>query len=295
MSDVTMKLKERIFINSLPKSGTHLLAKAIEIFGYEEHFSDRPNLEDNSESITPILLNRREVIKALKKENLTPNLNEGISIGALTDLFVQPSILQHWLEAIAPGKYILGHIPQTPLLHPLLEAIGCHHVFIIRDPRAVVASSIPFFLDTGKMPARHFLEDDIKSLSQSDRINFVLEGGYAKNAGVTIKSFAEVYRSMLAWRDRPDCLFLHFEDLVGEGGGGSNEKQMQAIERIALHLGVSFGDRLATKVKEIYNPNSRTFRKGQIDSWKTALDAELVQRLIEYCQPLCLEAGYPNL
>ena len=36
---VESKVKiDRILINSLPKSGTHLLAKAIEIFGYEEHF-----------------------------------------------------------------------------------------------------------------------------------------------------------------------------------------------------------------------------------------------------------------
>lgn len=287
-----MKSKQKILINSLPKSGTHLLAKAIEIFGYEEHFSDRPNLEDDAEFLTPTLLNRREILKALKKENLTPNSDAGISIGALSNLFVEPSSLQRWLDAMKPGKYILGHIPYNELLNPVLEAIGFHHVFIIRDPRAVVASSIPFFLDTGKMPARHFLEEDIKALSASDRVKFVLEGGYAKRAGVTIKGFAEIYRSMLAWRDRPDLLFLHFEDLVGEGGGGSHEKQMQAIERIALHLGVPFDDGIAAKVQEIYNPNSRTFRKGKIDSWKTSLDAELVQRLITYCEPLCLEAGY---
>lgn len=287
-----MKEKKRILINSLPKSGTHLLAKAIEIFGYEEHFSDRSNLEDDSEFITPILLNRREVLKALKRANLAPNTDAGISIGALANLFVEPSVLKNWLDAIQPGKYILGHIPYSSLLNPLLAEIAYAHVFIIRDPRAVVASSIPFFLDTGKMPARHFLEEDIKSLSQSDRVQFVLEGGYAKNAGVTIKSFAEVYRSMLAWRDRPGCLFLHFEDLIGEAGGGNNERQMQAIERIASHLGVSFDEKIAASAKAIYNPNSRTFRKGQIDSWKTSLDAELVQQLIKYCQPLCLEAGY---
>ncbi|MBP0019129.1 MAG: sulfotransferase domain-containing protein [Cyanobacteria bacterium SBLK] len=288
-----MKSKQKILINSLPKSGTHLLAKAIEIFGYEEHFSDRPNIEDDSESITPIFFNRRESLKALKRENLAPHPDTGISIGALTPLFVEPSVVQRWLDAMKPGSYILGHIPYTLLLNPILEESGFHHVFIIRDPRSVVASSIPFFLDTGKMPARHFLEEDIKALSPSDRVKFVLEGGYAERAGVPIKSFAEVYRSMLAWRDRPGLLFLHFEDLVGEGGGGSHEKQMQAIERIAKYLDVPFDEGIIAKAQEIYNPNARTFRKGKIDSWKTSLDAELVQRLIKYCEPLCIEAGYP--
>ncbi|MCH2049458.1 MAG: sulfotransferase domain-containing protein [Trichodesmium sp. ALOHA_ZT_67] len=292
-----VKPTDKVLINSLPKSGTHLLAKAIEIFGYEEHFSTSSKLE-GSEFKTPIFLNRREVIKGLKKENITPNTEEistKISIGALTNLYVETSILKHWLDAIKPGKYILGHIPKTPLLNPLLGEINYHHIFIIRDPRAVVASSIPFFLDTGKMPANHFLEADIKSMSSTERVNFILAGGFAKNAGVEIKSFAEVYRSMLAWRNEPGCLFLRFEDLVGEAGGGSYEKQQEVVKKIALHLGVSFDDHISSKLKEIYNSNSRTFRTGKIGGWKNSLDQEIIEGLIEYCQPLFEEAGYREL
>jgi len=133
-----MEFKDRILINSLPKSGTHLLAKAIEIFGYEEHFSDRPNLKDDSEFETPIFLNRGHVLKALKKEKITPNTEESrdkITIGSLSDLYVETSLLKRWLNAIKPGKYILGHIPKTPILNPLLRDINYHHIFIIRDPR----------------------------------------------------------------------------------------------------------------------------------------------------------------
>ena len=46
MPESKVKL-DRILINSLPKSGTHLLAKAIEIFGYEEHFNPRSNLDES--------------------------------------------------------------------------------------------------------------------------------------------------------------------------------------------------------------------------------------------------------
>lgn len=142
------------------------------------------------------------------------------------------------------------------------------------------------------MPGRHFLEEDLKPLSETERFNFILEGGWAKKAGVKINSFAEVYRSMLAWRDEPGCLFLRFEDLVGEAGGGSSEKQKEVMKKIALHLGVSFDHKIQAKLKEIYNPDARTFRKGKIDAWKNSFDAELVKRLTEYCEPLCLEAGY---
>ena len=58
----------------------------------------------------------------------------------------------------------------------------------------MIASTIPFVLDTGKMPARHFLETDLAPMSLLQRVNFLLEGGYAAKAGVKIKSFPEVYR-----------------------------------------------------------------------------------------------------
>jgi hypothetical protein len=283
-----MSSTDRVLINSLPKSGTHLLAKAIEVLGYQEHF------ENGSSSDTPIFLNYREVKNALKNEKIseTEDAGEKISIGALTPCYVKASTFRHWLDIIPQKRYILGHIPWTPVLSPILGDLKYHYVFIIRDPRAVVASSMPFILDTGNMPAKHFLEDDFKLMSPMERLNFILEGGYAQKAGVEIKNFAEVYRSMLAWRNEPGCLFVRFEDLVGEQGGGSSDKQMDVIKNIASHLGIEFDAKISSQIEEIYNPSSRTFRMGKIDGWKNSLDAESLERLIEYCKPLCQEAGY---
>lgn len=296
MSENQVEPKDKIFINSLPKSGTHLLAQAIEIFGYEEHTSISADLEDEWELETPRFLTYRWVMKVLNKEEKispTEDIEEKIGIGAaVSDFYVERSALKRWLNLIQPGKYILGHVPQTPLLNPLLAEIDYHHVFIIRDPRAVFVSNFSFIFDDRKVGFKHLLKDDLAPMSESERFNFLLNGGYAKAAGMPIKSFADRYRAMLAWRDEPGCLFLHFEDLVGEGGGGSYEKQEEVMKKIALHLGVSFDDKIAAKVKEVYNPNARTFRKGKIDSWKSLMDAEKIQKLIEYCQPLCEEAGY---
>ncbi len=296
MSENQVKPKDKVFINSLPKSGTHLLAQAIEIFGYEEHFKEQVNLQDEWQLETPRFLTYQWVMKVLKKEQKTSQTEDSqgkIGIGAAaSDFYVETSALKRWLNLIKPGKYILGHVPQTPLLNPLLADINYHHFFIIRDPRAVFVSNFSFIFDARKVGFQHLLKDDLAPLSESERFNFLLNGGYAKEAGVQIRSFAERYRSMLAWRDEPGCLFLHFEDLVGEGGGGSYEKQEEVMKKIALHLGVSFDDNIYAKIKEVYNPNARTFRKGKIDSWKSLMDAEKIQKLIEYCEPLCEKAGY---
>lgn len=276
-------LNNRLLINSLPKSGTHLLAKAVEILGYKEHFAEGVVKE------TPLFFNYREVKKRLGNKVQS---KEKISIGALTPCYVDSATLRHWLTLISPKQYILGHIPWTPLLNPILRDLNYHHIFIIRDPRAVVVSSIPFVLDTGNMPARHFLEDDFKLMSPSQRLDFILEGGYAVKAGVEIKSFAEVFRSMLAWLNEANCLFIRFEDLVGEQGGGSSEKQKNIIKKICSYVGIPFNDTISSQLSTIYSPSARTFRIGKIDAWKSSMNPEDIEKLNIYCQPLCEEAGY---
>lgn len=173
-----------------------------------------------------------------------------------------------------------------------MNELNYQQVFIIRDPRAVVVSLIPFVLDTGKMPGRHFLEDDFSLMSPTQHLDFILEGGYAVKAGVEIKNFAQVYRSMLAWRNEEGCLFIHFEDLVGEQGGGTKEKQEAVVNKICSYLDIPFDDTIISQLGEIYNPGARTFRTGKIDAWKSSMNAEDVEKLNIYCQPLCEEAGY---
>jgi len=274
---------DRLLINSLPKSGTHLLSQAVEILGYKEHFKERDRKE------IPLFLNYREVKK--RAVNLKES-DEKISIGALTANYVDSVTFRHWLSLIAPKQYILGHIPWTSLLTPILRDLNYRHIFIIRDPRAVIISSLPFFLDTGKMAGKHFLEDDFKLMTPSQRLDFILEGGYAVKAGVEIKSFAEVFRSMLAWYQEMYCLFIHFEDLIGEQGGGSSAKQKDTMEKICSYLDIPFDHTIASRLIEIYNPAARTFRIGQIDSWQTSMSSENIKKLNNYCQPLCQEAGY---
>lgn len=288
----------RVLINSMPKSGTHLLTSAIEILGYREHFADDKCIQKIARSLgfgAPIMFAYNPVKRALRNEKLIPckeYINEKISVAAFTEFYVSTSTFRRWLDSISPRKYIIGHIPWTPVLRQILADLNYHHVFIIRDPRAVVASLMPFILDTGKMPIKLFFKDDFKLISPSQRLNFILEGGYASKAGVTLKRFDEVYRSMLAWRNDPSCLFVRFEDLVGLQGGGSVEKQSNVMKKIASTLGISLNDNIETRFKEVYNPASRTFRVGKINGWKSSMDAKMIERLTEYCQPLCEEAGY---
>ena len=189
-------------------------------------------------------------------------------------------------------RYVIGHVAWTPALSPMLADLYYHHLFIIRDPRAVVVSLMAFILDTGGMPHPHFLRADFALMSPKQRLDFILAGGNAPQAGVAVKGFAEVYRTMLAWRNDPTCLVVRFEDLVGYHGGGSAERQQAVIRRIAAHLDLPFNETIADHIDTIYSPTARTYRIGRIDGWKESLDAENLARLTAFCKPLCLEAGY---
>ena len=137
----------------------------------------------------------------------------------------------------------------------------------------------------------HFLYEDFKPMSATQRLNFILTGGYAAKADVQITSFIDVYRSILKWNNESNCLLIHFEDLIGEKGGGSQEQQENVVKNLAEYLDIELDDNI-DKVNQIYNPSSRTFRIGKIDSWKDSMDAESIEYLIKYCEPLCNEAGY---
>jgi hypothetical protein len=189
------------------------------------------------------------------------------------------------------GRHILGHITYTPHLSPILTELNFRHVAIIRDPRAVVVSLLSFILDTRGMPKPHFLEADFKLMSSQEQLALILNGGYAKEAGVPILNFAEVYRAMLAWQHDPDCLLVRFEDLIGSQGGGSDEKQQYVMAQIARHLDCPFNEG-SSPMPTVYSSTARTFRQGKIDGWKDSLDTASVADLMTYCEPLCHEAGY---
>lgn len=279
---------QRLFINSLPKSGTHLLAKAAELFGYREHF-DPENLDDPAR-VTPIFFNYREVRDALARqrgpEPSQPSADaDGIYVGTLTPVYAGVEDFLRWFNGLATGRYVLGHVGYSPALGPLLRECGVAHLFIMRDPQAVVASLLNFILDTRGMPRPHFLEADFRQLSPAQRLDLLLDGGYAPIAGVEVTPFAQVYRTMLGWQQDPDCLVVTFEDLVGPQGGGSVERQMAAGERIAGHLGLPFGP-VAARFGDIYSPASRTFREGQVSGWQADLDGESLEKLGRYCEAL---------
>jgi len=284
-------MKSRLLINSLPKSGTHLLAKVVELCDYQEHFSDIDIAKD--EYNIPLFFNYREVKNALNKAGKqTFTSSEVILVGSLTPIAVDMQTFKTYLSPLKDHHYILGHIAWSTSLSKILAALEYHHLFIIRDPRAVIVSLLNFITNTVKMPKLHFLQADFERLSSNEQLDLILEGGYAPLAQVEITPFSEVYFNMLSWQNDSNSLVVRFEALIGEQGGGSAALQHETVKNIVNYLGYDFDSNISKQVETIYNPKARTFRKGSIDSWKSALDSKTLQRIEEYCMPICQVAGY---
>lgn len=280
-----------VMVNSLPKSGTHLLAKAVELCGCREHFEVESALDPAVDPPGSFDFGRVTGRLRAQSDAPAPPGPEAIPIGTQTPIHVSRARMRYWLEAIPPGRYIMAHIARSEALSSLLAELGMVHLFIIRDPRAVLDSLLEFVLNTGEY-GEHFLARDFREMAFSDRVGLLLEGGYAPVRGVRVRPFRDIYRQMLDWQGDPRCLVVRFEALIGPDGGGDAELQRRTMRRIAEHVGVEPDAALTAASRAVYDPGARTFRRGRIDGWADSMPADDVARLEAYCRPLLRDGGY---
>lgn len=280
-------LPYRVLVNSLPKSGTHLLTQAVAQFGYQEYASQR-NYWDRCLSMlgygTPWLLNHRQAKQSRQRGRISAT-TQAIQVGALTEYSVSAKTMYDWLSQLKLGCYIQGHLPYSPALLPVLDELKFRHVLIIRDPRAVLVSLLHYIPNAHRSGmGKHFLADDFAKLNSQQQLDLLLYGGEAKCANLIIKPFAEVFFSVLQWRESTQYLMLYFEDIIGPQGGGDSTTQQRVLHQLAMYLNPQTDTHSLT---DIYNPHSRTFRQGQVDGWQKGLSPQWIQQLNDYCAPLC--------
>ena len=263
--------------NSLPKAGSNLLIETIELLGYEEQ---PPNTE------TPRAFNYKEAKQALNNKRGSEHL-DNIAVSSFAPWYADKNQFRTWLEVVSTKHYIFGHLPWTPALSLLLAELNYRHLAIIRDPREVLASLI---FKEAIIP--RFLTADFESLSLTQRLVFMVEGGYATKANAQISRFTDIYRAMLAWEKDNQCLLLRFEDLVGERG---REVQLNTIHRLANYLNTDFNDDILQKLNRADSPWAQRFSVNSLEQWTKVMTASDVNYIIQSCQSLSSEAGYDKV
>jgi len=264
--------RRRIFISSLPKSGTHLVTKLL---------GSLKVLEDGYQFLDRNL--------SASKENLASEPGHGIKIGVDEPHFIKQELVESALRKVKGNKYVGGHVPYTTRMESILTKYGYRCISIIRDPRDVAVSHVHFVLKR----ERHFLHDYYNSLQSFDKcLTRSIVGYQDQEAKFMICSIADRVKSISEWGTRPICYMTRFEDLIGEQGGGMSDKQEQEIHMIAEHIGVPLSGQQVVSVMGNLFGGSHTFRKGQIGSWKEEFTEEHKKMFKDVAGKLLIELGY---
>jgi sulfotransferase 6B1 len=267
-------MKHPIFFNSMPKSGTHLLAKALMGLSGIEHSGAH--------------LERKMVAKFV---------DEGVDypVEGREDLHIPNDLvwIERLLKTIKPGQFITSHMFYNVPMHQLLKKLDFKILMLLRDPRDVVLSWVDFIAKE----QTHLL---FPFFSDKD-FNFRLIAGI-KGVGSDVTGtrrqppIAELITKHLKWHTDGDGFLVRFEDLIGEKGGGSREIQQRLIKDIADFLEVRSDDHLIVSICDELFGGTYTFNKGQIGRWRNMLSDETKSLFKSEAGGLLIQMGYePDL
>ncbi len=238
-----------VIANSIPKSGTNLLIRAL----YLLHPMHR-------------LLSR------------TINDSDGINNKIL---------------GLKKGQFLAAHLKYSQELEQCFYKNAVKNILMVRDPRDIAVSNYIYI--THKDP-KHRLHKYFSALkSDQDRLTASIQGIESKllSGEPSSLSLAEHFKGYLPWKNSSDCLIVRFEDIVGSKGGGDDNVQLETMMGIVEHIGLSILENDVRKAAlQIFNPNSRTFVKGQIGTWEDAFEPEHKEMVKNEMNSILITLGY---
>ncbi len=274
-----------LLLNSLPKSGTHLLSKALDLL---------PGLQR-----APLHLGQTSAHRLVPtpdsdrsgRPGLPPSSPLLVPIGIDWPHPIPLTTLRTALRRIAAGQYATAHLPFSPALAVLLPELGMKSLLMLRDPRDIVVSHARHVART----AKHFLSPTYTPLTPAERITLSIRGLSPPAAAPHDPRLLDIgarCRSVQGWLDQPFNYTTTFEKLVGPQGGGSQTAQRQELTAVAHHLGFSLPEeRLAHVARQLFG-GTNTFDRGAIGAWRREFDANHRALFKEIAGQLLIEWGY---
>ncbi len=125
----------RIIANSLPKSGTHLLVRFLELLDLTEH---EPGL--TGAMIRPSNRNLiKKIIKYQKRTTVSSSDSYQIDLDCINSR-IKGHHLEKYLSNVKDWEFLSAHVPFSSGLDDLFRNKGFKMLYIIRDPRDVLLS-----------------------------------------------------------------------------------------------------------------------------------------------------------
>jgi hypothetical protein len=267
---------KKVIINSLPKSGTNLLAKALKLMGYWERGG-----------IGSFLV-AKTTLKGCVRNLLWNSFGSGetyiVGVDSPINLPVAP--VNRILDRVGESGFLSAHLGYSEKLLEAAKSRGFTPILVTRDPRAVLASFVAFVLDH----KTHLLHHDFAGMDEVERYRAALLGREFAH-GRKLLPLKERCLALAPWIEDADVMHLRFEDLVGSQGGGDDAVQKRLLEALCRRLDVP-QERVATVAGELFGPGRKTFRKGQVDSWKEEIPPEVQDRMDAELDEVLRSWGY---
>lgn len=247
----------RVVANSMPKSGTHLLASLLDQLG-AMRFAGRMVAFDNAALTHP-----------------QPELEK----------------LYRELRRLRDFRYIGGHLIHDSQVEKLVAASGVKLITILRDPRAVVVSGAHYVLDAKQLRGR---DEALRLFPDLASVMSAMVYGHGDPGDeLYFPEIGERYRSYAAWLDAQIGLVVTFESLIGERGGGSDGEQLNHVASMIEYLGFcSAADEVTGVAERLFSEKVITFRAGTIDSWRRDLPPDLTRQIEQRCADSMKRLGY---
>lgn len=257
--------KSFVLCNSFPKSGTHLL--------YQVLYS----------------------IPGLQK------WDDIVSVQALCGVMNTISHI-HWKIGSAPDHSIIrSHLMYCDEILDVLQAFDCKVLFIYRDLRDVAVSHARWVTKEERI----FLNDIYLQYPDFDaQLMSSIKGvplGTPFGSNVSQPDIGTDFSRWQGWVTAPNVCAMKFEDLVGERGGGSEEKRLYVIEQILDYLEINLSQEQIKSqfASNTLNPEeSHTFKKGgrgSIGGWQTSFKEEHKKAFKEVAGNLLMDLGYETV
>jgi hypothetical protein len=258
-------------VNSLPKSGTNLLKKAV---------SGLAGIRSSG-----IAFDHDAGVRLAQQ----PEAQQGtVPLGVGWPVCAPREAVRSALQQVPHGCYAFAHVPFSPGIAELLVELDMKSVLILRDPRDAVVSYVNYIATS----RTNLLFNYFEPLTQAERITIAIVGIPEDGKGVMRKGIKDSLTSMLPWSSQPFNYTTRFEQLVGPVGGGTREAQVRELEAIAEHLGARLSRRRLESIADGLFGGTPTFSRGAIGAWHEVFTPEHKQLAKELLGELLIKLGY---
>ena len=228
--------KKKIFINSIPKAGTHLALGIIEeVPGYMNSgiYIDMWELDKNNSKFQKMSKFKLDIFK-----------------------------LRKILSKVRNGQIITAHLPWDKRI---VKEFHNHNfvIFNLSRKKSKIIDSNLYYIKNLK---RHFLHNIIINEFKDDKERkFALKNGLkSKNKKIYFDGFNYLIKNFNNWKKSKNIIQLNFEELVSTSYGGNLRKLKKIYKKILFHLDVEQSDQhINDLINKTTNKKSFTFNKGR--------------------------------